>query len=337
MSHRLKILPRNYEIQVNQNETVLASALRHGLSFPHRCRNAVCGTCKGRLLKGKLEYRDKETPALSATEIEQGYALFCSAYLCQDTEIEVEGVLAPYELPLQSCQAKKHTIIPLNDRVMLVQLEVEKNFHYLAGQYVEILLDDSEAIPLSIANMPHTDERLLSFHLKEHESNPQPSRLLELLNEEKPVCLKGPFGRCVLQNQQAKPLLFVSGGTGFAPHKALLEAALAENNQREMHLYWGVRTSEDFYDLPLIARWAKHRPNFRFTPVISEPKHSLKWSGRTGLIHEAILEDIEDFSGYQVYASGPFEMVQKVFNAFTARGLNAEDLFSDMLENEGSN
>lgn len=331
MSHRLTIRPRDYEIQVNTDETVLASALRHGLTFPHRCRNAICGSCKGKVLSGEIDYRDKPTPALSDGEREEGLALFCSAYLCSDLDIEMEGVLAPYEIPMQSCQAKQLAISSLNERVLLVQLEVDKAFHYLAGQYVELSLQGSEAIPLSIANMPESDNRLLSFHLKEHEGNPQPSELLALLKEGKHVNLKGPFGRCVMQSQKTNPILFVAGGTGFAPHKALIEAALAESNQRNMTLYWGVRTEDDFYDMQLIQRWAKYRPNFHFIPVVSEPEKSPGWSGRAGLIHQAVLEDIQDFSDYQVYASGPYEMVQEVYKGFTARGLAPQNLFSDML------
>jgi CDP-4-dehydro-6-deoxyglucose reductase len=128
-------------------------------------------------------------------------------------------------------------------------------------------------------------------------------------------------------------MIFVAGGTGFAPIKGIIEHILAENNDLPMHLYWGVRDHKDLYLNELAKKWAKHIPNFHFIPVLSQPSAGKAERSRTGYVHEAILEDFPDgFENYDVYASGPPVMVNAVYERFSAHGLSEENYFSDAFE-----
>jgi len=140
---------------------------------------------------------------------------------------------------------------------------------------------------------------------------------------------EGPIGSFVLHEPSDKPLIFVAGATGFAPVKSLLEQAFGLGIERPLYLYWGVRQRRDLYLMELPQRWAREHPNFRFVPVLSEPEAGEPWDGRTGLVHEAILADFPDLSGFSVYACGSVRMVEAARPAFVAQGLSEEACYSD--------
>ncbi|MBL8511143.1 MAG: CDP-6-deoxy-delta-3,4-glucoseen reductase, partial [Betaproteobacteria bacterium] len=125
------------------------------------------------------------------------------------------------------------------------------------------------------------------------------------------------------------PIIFMAGGTGFAPIKAVIEHAFFKHTDREMVLYWGCRSLQDLYMPQLPAQWAKEYPNFTFIPVLSEPAAADQWQGRTGLVHQAILNDFSDLSGYQVYACGAPAMIEAGQRAFAAHGLPDDEFFAD--------
>jgi CDP-4-dehydro-6-deoxyglucose reductase, E3 len=126
-----------------------------------------------------------------------------------------------------------------------------------------------------------------------------------------------------------RAILFVAGSTGFAPVKSMLEHAFARGMRRRMVLYWGARRPEDLYARDLAEGWAAAHDNFTFIPVLSEPRPGDAWTGRTGLVHTAILADYPDLSQHQVYACGSVEMVEAVAPALAAQGLSPDDCFSD--------
>ena len=140
---------------------------------------------------------------------------------------------------------------------------------------------------------------------------------------------EGPVGSFFLREDGAKPIIFVAGATGFAPVKSMVEHALHAGLKREMVLYWGTRHLADMYLRELPERWAREHANFRFVPVLSEPDAAEGWTGRTGLVHEAILADYPDLAGHQIYACGSVKMVEAAHPAFTSHGLTPDDCFSD--------
>jgi CDP-4-dehydro-6-deoxyglucose reductase len=109
----------------------------------------------------------------------------------------------------------------------------------------------------------------------------------------------------------------------------MVEHAFHAGLARDMILYWGVRSLRDLYLPELPRQWAARHPNFRFVPVLSEPRPEDHWNGRTGLVHEAIIHDFPDLAGHQIYACGSVKMVEAAHPAFSARGLTQDDCFSD--------
>jgi len=142
--------------------------------------------------------------------------------------------------------------------------------------------------------------------------------------------LEGPLGSFYLREDSDKPIVFVAGGTGFAPIKAMIEHALHHDLPREMVLYWGVRTLADLYLPDLPGTWQSAHRNFTFIPVLSDPRPEDAWRGRTGLVHEAVMADLPDLSGYVVYACGAPAMIDAARRDFEARcRLPADQFYAD--------
>jgi CDP-4-dehydro-6-deoxyglucose reductase len=120
---------------------------------------------------------------------------------------------------------------------------------------------------------------------------------------------EAPHGTFFLRVDSEKPIVFVASGTGFAPIKAIVEHAISKGIKRPMTLYWGGRRPKDLYLSELPQKWAAELAHFQFVPVISDALPEDAWSGRTGFVHRAVMEDFPDLSGHQVYACGVPVMV----------------------------
>jgi CDP-4-dehydro-6-deoxyglucose reductase len=214
--------------------------------------------------------------------------------------------------------------------VMLLELMAEGGEHmdFIAGQYVAVLLDDGSKRSFSIANPPYQTDRL-QLHVRLVEGGKFTGHVFAGMKEGDVLRVQGPYGSFFLHDESDKPIIFMSGGTGFAPIKSMLEHAFDAGLKRPTALYWGARIPADLYLAGLPEKWQQEHENFRFIPVLSEPKPEHGWHGRTGLVTEAILQDHNHLSGYEVYACGSPAMVDAGRAAFIARGLPADRYYSD--------
>ena len=334
MSYKVVIKPSGHSFQVEEGESVLDAALRNGYALPSGCRNGGCGSCKGKLLSGDLDYGTNTPRALNEGDVNKGMALFCQARPCSDLTIEVEEVAAAEDIDIRIMPTKVHKKEFLADDVVRLYLKLpdSERLQFLAGQYVDILLKDGRKRSFSIANAPH-DDAYIELHIRHVDGGDFTGYVCDELHEKDILRIEGPHGSFFLREENHRPMIFVAGGTGFAPIKSIIEHILTENLDLPMHLYWGVRDQKDLYLADLAQKWAKHIPNFHFVPVLSQPSADVAEQTRTGYVHEAILEDFpEGFSNFDVYASGPPVMVNAVFDAFSAHGLSEENYFSDAFE-----
>jgi CDP-4-dehydro-6-deoxyglucose reductase len=141
--------------------------------------------------------------------------------------------------------------------------------------------------------------------------------------------IEAPLGTFYLREESTKPIIFVAGGTGFAPIKGIIEHMIHLGMQREIVLYRGGRLQSDLYMNELSQRWAEFLPNLRYIPVLSEEPADSGWQGRTGLVHEAVLADYPDLSEHQAYVCGAPGMVEIAHKTFVEQGLPADEFFSD--------
>jgi NAD(P)H-flavin reductase/ferredoxin len=321
--------PDNRFVLVREGETVLDAALREGIAMPFDCRNGGCGECRARVLYGDIDPGNFQPAALGAEERARGFALMCCATPRSDLEIEYEPKQALRPVPLAVRTARVVKLERMAPSVMRVLLEPAGGpVHYYPGQYLNILLEDGERRAFSFATAPHVGGPI-ELHIRLIPGGRFTTHVFNTMKVGEELRFEGPLGTFFLREDGDKPMIFVAGATGFAPVKAMLEHAFHRGIRRRMILYWGVRRPEELYLKDLAERWAAEHPNFTFVPVISEPRPEDRWTGRTGLVHEAILADFPDLSGYQVYACGSTAMVEAAVPSLRAHGVAEEDCFSD--------
>jgi CDP-4-dehydro-6-deoxyglucose reductase len=261
--------------------------------------------------------------------MQQGKALFCCARPLSDLTIEcreiIIGTIPPRILPAR-VEGKKQ----LSHDVMALYLKLPSSEHlqFFAGQYIEFLLRDGKRRAFSLANAPHVDN-LLEFHLRlipggvftEYVFNEMPDKAI--------MRFEGPFGSFYYRDNSQKPMIMVAGGTGFAPIKGIVEHMLHHDIKRDIVIYWGARSLEDLYMPELPQAWAEQYDYIQFIPVLSDAKPEDQWQGRTGLVHQAVLDDISDLSAYEVYCCGAPAMVEVAHASFQQAGLPQDAFYSD--------
>jgi CDP-4-dehydro-6-deoxyglucose reductase len=122
----------------------------------------------------------------------------------------------------------------------------------------------------------------------------------------------------------------VAGGTGIAPIHAMLDELLRAGTPRPVHLLWGVRSVRDLYLDTRLREWTAAHPQFRYTPVLSEP--DADWRGARGFVHEALRAAHPSLAGFAAYLSGPPVMVRAGKDACIGAGVDADHLYYDSFD-----
>ncbi len=331
MPYQVTLQPSGHQFTAEADETILEAALREGFALPYGCRNGACGACKGTVLAGTVEHGEYQAGILKDEEKARGRALFCRARPLSDLTLEVKEIGAARDIMVKTLPCRVEQMEKRADDVMVLKIKLPANerLQFLAGQYIDFQLKDGRSRSYSLANPPH-DDALLELHIRHVPGGLFSAQVFSVMKARDILRLKGPLGSFFIREDSDKPMIFVAGGTGFAPIKGVLEHAFAAHMDREMVLYWGARARKDLYMAELPQRWAAEHPNFSFIPVLSEPAPDDAWPGRTGNVHAAVLADFSDLSGYQVYVSGAPVMVDSARETFTrSRGLPEDQFFAD--------
>jgi len=329
--HKVTLQPGGQVFEVQEGESVLAAALRSGLALPYGCKDGACGSCKGRIVAGTVDYGHYHLRSLTDAERSHGKALFCQAKPLSDLVIEVRtvGTLAGIEIKMLPARVETIERRAPDVVVLRVKLPANQRLKYLAGQYIDFLLKDGARRSFSIANAPREDGSL-ELHIRHVPGGSFTERVFNQMKEREILRFEGPHGSFFLREDSPKPIVFVASGTGFAPIKAILEDAFHSEASRPMVLYWGGRRPRDLYLNELPLKWAAEQANFRYVPVVSDALPEDAWSARTGFVHRAVMEDFADLSGHQVYACGVPVMVEAAQRDFIAeRRLPEDEFFCD--------
>lgn len=322
--------PSGNSFTVTPDETILEAALRQGIGLPYGCRNGACGSCKGTLVSGDFDYGQYQERTLRPEEKAAGKALFCVGKARSDLTLEVREIGGTGDIQIRTlpCRVEKVEKPAPDVAVLSLKLPAQERLQYMAGQYIDILLKDGKRRSFSMANAPHHDQ-YVELHIRRIPDGQFTSFVFNEMRDRAILRFEGPLGSFFLREDSDKPIILVAGGTGFAPIKAILEHAFFKHIDREMVLYWGCRSRADLYMAELPAQWAKEHPNFTFIPVLSEPEAEDNWTGRTGFVHQAVIDDFESLAGYQVYACGAPVMIEVGQKAFIERGLPDDEFFAD--------
>jgi CDP-4-dehydro-6-deoxyglucose reductase len=330
MSFTITLSPSGRQFEAETDESILDAAIRQGIGLPYGCRNGFCGACIGTLVSGEISYPDGEPDKLLD---ESGNAcLPCQAVPESDVTIRVKEIESPKEIEPRIMPVKVAKTDHLADDVVRLYLKLpdEQRLQFMAGQYLDFILEDGRRRAFSIASAPH-DENHIELHIRHIDGGVFTDWAFTRMKEKTILRIEAPLGAFILNEESQRPMLFIAGGTGFAPIKSQIEHAFHAGITRPMALYWGVRAQPDLYLPEIPAQWEQDHDNFqRFVPVLSEPEQD--WTGRRGWVHEAVLADYDNLKDYDIYMAGPPPMIRAARDALRAVGVPDEQMHYDSFE-----
>jgi CDP-4-dehydro-6-deoxyglucose reductase, E3 len=329
---QVTLIPSGQDFTADGGETVLAAALRAGLNLPHSCKGGHCASCLARIIAGTVAYPGARPPGITDEEERSGYALLCQARAMTDLRVEAREVRPAPDVEVKSLPCRIERMERLADDVMAVflRLPAVEVLHYRAGQYLDVMLSEGRRRSFSIASAP-ADGRLIELHVRRASTSGFTAQLFDSLRPGALLRIEGPLGQFWLRAESPRPALMVGGGTGYAPLRAMLRQLVATGDRRSVTLYWGVRDAGGLYEHEWLRGLERERAGFRYWPVLSEPSAGDSCL-RSGLVHETVLSDHSDLSGFDVYASGPPAMIEAVRTRFVAAGLPREQLHFDSFD-----
>ncbi len=338
MTFQITVQPSGRTFTANPDEAILAAGIRQGIGLPYGCKDGACGSCKCKKLEGTVVHGTHQSKALSADEEAAGFVLTCCATPTSDVVLESKQVTEAGAFPIKKMPVRVTSLEKASHDVMVLtlQLPASDTFQYHAGQYVEFLLRDGSRRSYSMATAPHRQAEApsMELHIRHMPGGKFTDHVFGGMKEKEILRIEGPYGSFFLREDSDKPIVLLASGTGFAPIKAIIEHMRFKNLQRPAVLYWGGRRPADLYQHAWIEAQCAEMPNLRYVPVVSDALPEDQWSGRTGFVHQAVLQDFPDLSGHQVYACGAPIVVESAQRDYLAAGLPAEEFYADAFTSE---
>ena len=342
MTFTVTLQPSGQAFAVQRDEPMLAAAIRQGVGLPYGCRDGACGACKSKLLAGRVMHGAHQHKALSVAEEQAGLVLTCCATPQTDCVVEARSVPGAGEFALLKMPTRVLGLHRAAPDVMILRLQLPANqhFQYHAGQCIEFILPGAARRSYSIATAPGRlgSPPAIELHLRHLPGGLFTDAVFSTLKVRDILRIEGPFGSFFLRDaaqDRIKPMVLLASGTGLAPIKALVEQLQDTGTRRPAVLYWGGRRRADLYLDAWARQAAADHPWLRYVPVLSEPQAGDDWAGRTGFVHRAVMADLPDLSGHQVYACGAPVMVDAAQRDFSACcGLPPDEFLADAFTSE---
>jgi CDP-4-dehydro-6-deoxyglucose reductase len=334
MSFNITVQPSGRTFSAQSDETLLAAGLRQGIGMPYGCKDGACGSCKCKKISGKVSHGNHQEKALSAAEEANGFVLTCCATAHSDVVLESRQVTEEGAFPIKKMPVRVLSLEKKSDDVMVVKLQLPANdvMQFHAGQYVDFLLRDGDRRSYSMANAPHTlvaGSPAIELHIRHMPGGKFTDHVFGAMKEKEIQRIEGPQGSFYLREDSDKPIVLLASGTGFAPIKAMLEHMQHKGITRPTRLYWGGRRPGDLYLHDWVQAQLAAMPHVTYIPVVSDALPEDTWTGRTGFVHQAVLQDTPDMSGFEVYACGAPIVVDSARADYAQAGLSNDDFYAD--------
>ncbi|BDF96187.1 MULTISPECIES: NAD(P)H-flavin reductase [Pseudoalteromonas] len=231
---------------------------------------------------------------------------------------------------MQTLHAEVVAISPLTEFVHKVILKPAQSVTFEAGQYLQVVLGEKDKRAFSIASRPSQCDQL-ELHIGASAADSYAMQTLEHLRaahaDKSLVTIEAGLGISQLRIQCERPIILLAGGTGFSYVKSMADHLSEIGCDRPVLFYWGVREESALYAHSEMQAWADSRENFTFIPVVENPTDS--WTGHTGYVHKAVMQDIVSLAPYDIYMAGRFDMIGIVRDDFLAHGAIRENMYAD--------
>ena len=329
MTKNVEILQAGIAITVPAGVTLLDAAIANGIAYPHGCRSGRCGACKTRLVSGEVDRLEHSRFALTEEDKAQGLILACRVIPVTDAIVSWLDDDQMMFHPVRSLRCKVTVIEKATHDINRIEIanDEDEPLTFAAGQYVRLTFPGVPARDYSIASS--SGNQALEFHIRRVPNGATSEHIHAQLKPGDPVLVEGPFGSSFLREQHTGPMLCIAGGSGLAPIKCIVEAAIANGMRQPIHVYFGVRSGRDLYLVEYFRNLTQQHSNLTFTPVLSDVHVEGAW--RIGMVTDAVAKDLRDLDGWKAYCAGPPGMVEAAIQITKANGLRPGDLHADVF------
>lgn len=308
-------------------QTLLMAGLRAGLNLPYECASGACGSCRCKLLGGEVETLWEDAPGLSERDRRRGgVILMCQSRPLTDVKIDVR-VREPVGIPRPiATVAKIIATRSLTHDMMHMTLEPSECMAFLPGQFVIVKIRNVGRRAYSMANVDRDGKRL-ELIVKVKPGGTLSAKLAHQHLVGDRVLVEGPYGGAYFRRDCLRPVVGIAGGSGLAPIWSIAQAAAT--CARDVHLYFGVNGPRDVCFAEELTALSGQNRRIKTHLVVREdaPK-----SARVGLVGDAVIEDLPDLTGADVYLAGPPPMIDAILGRFVAESrIDSDRVFFDRL------
>lgn len=329
MTHRISIDTAEIAFDCTSGQSVLDAALLAGIELPYSCRKGVCGSCAGSLAAGQVT--GINGAAIRNDACTSGQVLYCMCTPVADVVLRPTSWkrLDPSARKTFTARVFSNELAAPDVSVLRLRLPAGQRARFQAGQYLQVLLDDGSTRSYSMANPPQESDGV-TLHIRHVPGGRFSAQVAQLVPGDT-LQVELPFGQVALRADDARPIVFVAGGTGFAPAKSILDDMLKRRVKRPATLVWGAREANGLYLRPAVERWQKQWPDFRFIAALSDTPADAAGAAFAGRVDQALRTACPDLAGHVVYCCGSPPMVAAVRGVAAESGLAAEDFHADVF------
>jgi toluene monooxygenase electron transfer component len=310
------------EFECGPGEKILHAALRRGLELSYECATGTCGTCKAKLVSGRVESAWPEAPGTRYLK-SQAEFLMCQSMAHDHCTLEVGGTL---KSPVPSPPAPRDLrgVVSgyrrLTHDVAAFDLNLDHALDFEAGQFALLTVPGiAGARAYSMVNFDRAATRV-SFVVKRKPGGAVSEWLFGDGVEGTHVDLFAPVGHATFQPGLPRHLLCIAGGSGIAGMMSILARACQADHFRDWdgHIFFGVRTERDRFFLDELEAFRAHHPaRLGITVALSDEDvpDSLGtaypgFAFARGLVHAVAGERMQGrFADVRAYVAGPPPMV----------------------------
>lgn len=324
-SHRVEVVgSATRTVDCADGQRLLDAFLRTGVYLPNSCNQGTCGTCKVKVVHGRVDQPTPSTTVLSADDQSAGYVLACQSTPHSDAQIEVpqDNGGGPCH-PVRDLVGRVDQIRPVADDTVALVVGIDDGLDFSAGQYIEFLVPETgEPRQYSMANPPSSNQQL-EFHIRRVDGGiATDGWIFDSLEHGHSIQMRGPWGDFTHDDDADGPILLLAGGTGLAPLKSIAQHALSLDPQREIHLYHGVRHAADLYDVEFWESLVERHPGVHYTQCVSRDDGP----ARRGYVGDLVVDDFDTLRGWSAYLCGPPAMVDAGVRACKRRRMPGRNI-----------
>jgi ferredoxin-NAD(P)+ reductase (naphthalene dioxygenase ferredoxin-specific) len=325
----LVVQPNNLRLNIHSGQNLLDVLRDNAVPVSYSCMSGRCGTCRCKVTAGELSYNGPE--AGRPTTGQDSYVLACQSVLTQSCTIEIPDMDEVVVHPAKIIKGTVTAIEVLTHDIRRLRIKPAKAMAFSPGQYATLQFTPDHIRPYSWAGLSDDDE--MEFQIRQVPGGRVTDYVFATLKPGDAVRISGPLGTSYLRQKHTGPMLCVGGGTGIAPIVSILRGAMAANMHNPVHVYFGVRSQEDSYDLERLRRIAQEHGNMQLHVVVATGPVSKGL--RSGLVTDAIRADLPDLQDWVGYFCGAPAMVEALSSVAKTLGMSLEKIHADAFYPSG--